>query len=158
MKRFSTVFTAVAAVVSAIVLAGCGEVSKAEYTKNMQSALKPLNAQFKQLNNPTSSAMKSTGVKMQQVADDIDHVDAPSDVQPLHDRLVKDLHTLGTLIVKLAPEMDKLNKDPSAFAQVQQDMPGITEKFQKTSNDLDAVMKSYAKHGYEFSKLSGITG
>mgnify|MGYP006294896923 CR=1 FL=1 len=73
-------------------------------------------------------------------------------------RLVKDLHTLGTLIVKLAPEMDKLNKDPSAFAQVQQDMPGITEKFQKTSSDLDAVMKSYAKHGYEFSKLSGITG
>lgn len=157
MNAVGRVFLAITVVMLVVVCAGCGETSKAEYTRNMQSALKPLQQQFKTLRTPNSRTMKAAGLKMQDVADTIEDIDAPSEVQGLHTRMVRDLRSLGELIVKLSPEMDKLNKDPSAFNQVQADLPGITREFEKKSADLDVVMKSYTKHGYSFAKASGIS-
>jgi hypothetical protein len=139
---------------SAVLLAACGEPSKSEYMKDVRAELEPLSKQFDKIDSPDAKQLRAAGKAMQQAADDLGDVESPKEVAGLHERLVKDVDRLGGLVVKMAPIMEQITKDPNKAMAIQKEASATVTDVQKTIERLEKTTKEFEKKGYDMETLT----
>ena len=141
MNLHRTTLPILASLLCTLLLAGCGEPSKKDYEKEMTAIGEKADKDMKQLEGgqPTEKDIKEAGDTLEQVADDFEDVTPPSEVEDLHDDLVKTVRDLAGSM----DQMDEMIKDPANAD------PKDMEKLQKASERLDKITKGYKKKGYD---------
>jgi hypothetical protein len=139
----------VTALVSASLLAGCGALSKSEYQKQMKAVGKKADKQFKSFKTgqPSAKSMTKASKALDSVADDVEDITPPSDVESLHKRLIKVLRKTARTIKKLGPLMDQAMKDPTKIDQKQ--MESVQKDMADVQTEMDSIQKGYKKKKYD---------
>lgn len=140
------------ALLSAALLAGCGGVSKAEYEKEVEKIGTKVEKDLNKLDSgqPTSKDLVTAEKSLNDAADDLEDVEAPSDVEKLHDDLVDTLRDTAKLMDEMAPLMEKAAKDPTSLgAKELEQMNGITTKFGDIEKRMAKIEAGYKKKKYK---------
>jgi hypothetical protein len=139
-----------AAIVCAVALAGCGEMSKAEYEKKADKigtrAESEMDSLFKGEKAPTPKALRKAQTAVDDAANDMDDLSPPSKVKTPHERMVRGLKGLAEAFGRLADDLDDAKSD-DAKAKVFLKMGNDTDA-KKAFNDLSKAEKEFKKAGY----------
>lgn len=140
------------ALLSAALLAGCGGVSKAEYEKEVKAVATKVEKDLDKLDSgtPTAKDLDTAQSTLETAADDLEDIEAPSEVEELHDDLIKTLRDTGELMDKMAPLMEKASEDPTSLGEKE------LEQMNEITTDFGAIEKRMAKieAGYKKQKYS----
>jgi hypothetical protein len=142
------------ALVLAIAVAGCGggeRLSKAEYQQKLKAAGVELSAASKSLAQATTGPQFAAGVEqvqdgMRKVADDLDGLNPPEDVDAANDRLVNALRGL-------ADEFDKV-KEAAAKGATEARAAGARLASSQASEDAQQAILEIQRRGYDVGLLS----
>lgn len=140
------------ALLSAALLAGCGGVSKAEYEKDVKKVATKVEKDLDKLDSgtPTAKDLDTAKESLETAADDLEDIEAPSEVEDLHDDLVSTLNDTAKLMDEMAPLMEKASKDPTSLGEKE------LEQMNEITTDFGAIEKRMAKieAGYKKKKYS----
>lgn len=142
-------------VAAAMLLAGCGAVSKSQYQKDVKKVIDKVEQRTDKLfasGQPSGKDLEEAGKAITDAADELEGIEPPSDVEKLHDNMVEDIRTLGESLDKLGPAMDKIKKDPSKATEIMKDVQGEQEKIVKATSRLEETRKAFVKKGYSVFK------
>jgi hypothetical protein len=135
-------------------LAGCGGVSKADYEKDVRAVGKKVEKDFDKLSSgqPSTKDLENAEGALDKAADDIDAVEAPAEVEDLHEDLVAVLHDAGDLMGEMAPLLEQATKDPANADQ--EKLAKVSEDFSKIDKRMKDVQKGYKDKGYDIGLTS----
>ncbi len=140
------------ALLSAALLAGCGEVSKADYEKDVKKVATKVEKDLDKLDSgtPTAKDLDTAKNSLETAAEDLEDIEAPSEVEDLHEDLVSTLRDTGKLMDRMAPLMEKASKDPTSLGEDE------LEKMNEITDDFGDIEKRMAKieAGYDKKKYS----
>ena len=136
-----------------LLLAGCGgggQVSKAEYEQKLQKGGRELTAALAQLSRSNSKAEFVNGVDgveraLNDVADDLDGITPPEDVQGANDRLVDGFRKLAHDFEQVKAAADR---GPDAARQ-----KGREVTTGAASREADLAIKEIQRRGYDVGEL-----
>jgi hypothetical protein len=140
------------AVLSAALLAGCGGVSKAEYEKDVEKLGKEVEKDLDKLDSgtPTAKDLETAEATLNKAADGLEDIEAPSDVEKLHEDLIDTLRDTAKLMDEMAPLMEKAAKDPTSLGEKElAQMNEITTKFGDIEKRMAKIQAGYAKKKYD---------
>lgn len=140
------------AVLSAALLAGCGGVSKADYEKDVRKVGTEVEKDLDKLDSgtPTAKDLDTAKDSLEKAADDLEDIEAPSDVEKLHDDLVDTLRDTADLLDEMAPLMEKASKDPASLGEKEmKQMNDITTKFGAIEKRMSKIEKGYKDKKYD---------
>jgi outer membrane murein-binding lipoprotein Lpp len=113
-----------ATILSALLVAGCGGTSKADYEKEVK-------------------ALDSAVTKLEDI-------DPPSEVKDLHDDMVSALRDTSELFDRIAPLMKQATEDPASLGEDDvATMTAIQEDFGKLEARMTKVEKGFKKKKYD---------
>ncbi len=140
------------ALLSAALLTGCGGMSKAEYEKEIEKVATQVDAEQKKLSEgaPSPESLATLSTTLDKAADDIEDVDAPSEIAATHDALVKWLRASAKLADQAVPLMEAAAKDPTKLGEKElAELNELSEKFAKSEKDLAKIEKGYEDKDYD---------
>lgn len=140
------------ALLSAALLAGCGGVSKDEYEKSVEKVGADVEKDLDKLDSgqPTAKDLDTARESLESGADDLEEIEAPSEVEGLHEDLVSTLRDTADLMDRMAPLMEKAAEDPANLGEKElEQMQGITTEFADIEKRMAKIDKGYAKKKYE---------
>lgn len=142
----------VAILASAMLLAGCGGTSKADYETEVQKIGEQVNEDLDKLDSgtPDEKQIKLAVVSLRKASDDIDAIDPPSEVKSLHEDLVSTLDDTADLLGRMAPIMKLAAEDPTKLGQDDIDtMTKITSDFEDIQKRMAKIEAGFKKKKYE---------
>lgn len=151
MKNSRLLVAIAIALLSAALLAGCGGVSKSEYEKDVKKVASKVEKDLDKLDSgtPTAKDLETAKGTLEDAADDLEDIEAPSEVEDLHDDLVKTLDDTADLMDDMAPLMEKASKDPTSLGEKElEDMNEITTKFGDIEKRMAKIEAGYKKKKY----------
>lgn len=140
------------AVLGAALFAGCGGVSKADYEKDVAKLGEKVEKDLDKLDSgtPTADDLKKAKTTLDDAADGLEDIDAPKDVEKLHDDLIETLRDTAKLMDEMAPLMEKASKDPTSLGEKDlAKMNEITTKFGDIEKRMSKIQAGYAKKKYD---------
>ena len=148
-RSFRLLTLALAIMASALLLAGCGGVSKKEYEKDVNKVMKSVDEGNFNSSDPKAANLKDASKDIEKAADDLDDITPPDDVKDLHNDLVEGVRELGDLLGDIAPILTDIEKDPASAAEHADDMTDIQGRMEKTQAKLEKTIKAFEKKGYD---------
>ncbi len=136
----------------ALTAAGCGEMSKAEYQREVEkvgrTAEKGL-GQISQAGNqdPDPAEFKAAAASLRKAANDLEDITPPEEVRQPHNDMIDGIRSLADLMDELAVELPTIKKDPASAMKLLekiQSNPGIKK--------LDKAKQGFDKAGYTVMK------
>lgn len=153
MKFTRLLVAALAAVLCAALLAGCGGgPTKAGYEKEMRKVSKRAEKQLDTLQEgtPTAKDVEKAQKTLEDAADDVADIEPPSEVKDLHKDLEKVLRDTAGLMGELKPLLALQKKDQKDItAEESRQMQEVPEKFAKVQKEMARVTSGYAKKKYK---------
>ena len=151
MKNSRLLVAIAIALLSAALLAGCGGVSKSEYEKDVKKVASKVEKDLDKLDSgtPTAKDLETAKGTLEDAADDLEDIEAPSEVEDLHDDLVSTLRDTSKLMDEMSPLMEKASKDPTSLGEKElEDMNEITTKFGDIEKRMAKIEAGYKKKKY----------
>lgn len=151
MKKSRLLVAIAIALLSAALLAGCGGVSKSEYEKDVKKVATKVEKDLDKLDSgtPTAKDLDTAKDTLEGAADDLEDIEAPSEVESLHEDLIDTLNDTAKLMDKMAPLMEKAAKDPTSLGEKElEQMNEITTDFSAIEKRMAKIEKGYKKKKY----------
>lgn len=152
MKLTRLLTMLVASVALAALVAGCGGPSKAEYEREVKKIGNQVEADIDKLDSgqPSPKDIETAQESIEEAADEIEELDAPEEVEKLHDDLVAALNDTAELLGRLGPLMEKASKDPQSMGEDEMSqMNEITADFGKIQEEMNRITEGYEKKQYD---------
>lgn len=146
---------------AALLVAGCGGTSKAEYETEVGKIGTSVEKDLDKLDSGTPSPEVIDEVQgtLEEAADDLEGIDPPSEVSELHDDLVEVLRDTAALFDDLSPLMEKATSNPEAMGKQELDrMTAVTEEFAGIQKRMAKVQEGYEAKDYEIGLGSSSDG
>lgn len=152
MKARKIIFTALATVAGAALLAGCGGTSKEEYEKEVRGIGKDVSKEMDSFGDgqPQSSDLEDAEKTLDTAADKLDDVTPPDEVKDLHEDLIQALRDGGDSLGKMAPILDKATDDPTSLSEEDTEkMNDLGKDVQKLSERMEKITKGFKDKDYD---------
>lgn len=136
--------------VSALLLAACGGMSKAEYEKEVNKIGKQVSKDLEgiQGGQPSEAEIKKAKNALNTAADDLEDLSPPKEAEKGHEALVKGVRGLSELVEKLGEAMALAEKDPTKAMKM---LSGIQND--QSFKDLATASKELKKAGIDIGEL-----
>jgi PBP1b-binding outer membrane lipoprotein LpoB len=141
-----------ATILSALLVAGCGGTSKADYEKEVQKVGTDVNAELDKLDSgtPTGDDFAKAQKALDSAVTKLEDIDPPSEVKDLHDDMVSALRDTSELFDRIAPLMKQATEDPASLGEDDvATMTAIQEDFGKLEERMTKVEKGFKKKKYD---------
>lgn len=139
------------ALLSAALFAGCGGVSKADYEKEVKQVAAEVEKDLDKLDSgtPTAKDLDTAEDSLNSAADELEDIEAPSEVEGLHEDLVSTLRGTAKLMDRMGPLMEKASKDPTSLGEEELGkMNEITGEFGEIEKRMAKIEAGYKKKKY----------
>lgn len=147
--RRPVAMSVLAGVCTLLLLGGCSDSSKAQYTSQMRTHVAGALREVDSLDSPDAARFRQVAARLRSESRRIEQIRPPDDVRSLHERLSTDFQAVADMFIELAPMADQIREHPDASRSIQRQYSDKLHTLAKIGNDLDAVDSSYRKHGYD---------
>lgn len=139
------VWVAALLLLAALLSAGCGGTTKAEYERKMRTIGREVDRAMDRLSGSDADRMRKAREELEQGIDDIEDIDPPDEVSGAHDDFVAGLEGMAELM----EQYEGLDPEQPTDQQRAMDLLEGLQGKESPLSKIERAKRVYAKHDYE---------